>query len=211
MKSTPLAAISLAVLLLLVSASASLAQTARPGLGPSNEDPVGRPFTLPPGIILQEPIKGYHRDDCRREDEDRHDIEAGNGLYIQICLAFTNTTGAPISVQLPPGLLFVSFDDATQNGLVITVETFEIPPGDEPYFVRLRLQCANEKRDPGAYTDTFRLGPITEDPALVALLEQLGDRPLTREDTARVQRLVWQATDGSAAQTADRQWLRGGG
>lgn|SRR5690606_20525228 len=49
------------------------------------------------------------------------------GDLVRVCLGFTNTTNEAITITIPKGLIIISTDDKTQNGLVIKVETIEIP------------------------------------------------------------------------------------
>lgn len=202
---------AVALMALASPAGQALAQEPRPGLGPSTADPVGRPFEWPPGLIPEQPVKGYDADDCRRRPGETHDEERGVALYVRLCLGVTNTTPSPIRLELPAGLLFVSFDDETQNGLLITVETFEIPPGDEPYYIALNLWCANADRSPASYMDAYEVGPITEDRKIVDLITQIGNRTITLDDHTTVQDLIWHATDGQEVEPRQQRWLRNQG
>ncbi|WP_292035648.1 MULTISPECIES: hypothetical protein [unclassified Brevundimonas] len=180
----------------------------RPGIGRSDEDPVGKPFELPAGLVLQEPIDGHDRDRCKREGE-ATDLKIGHGTSVDVCLSFTNTTPEPIQVSLPAGLIVVSISDETQNGLLIITETFEVPPGDDPYFVRLGLHCLNIGRAPGGARDFFKLGPVTEDEQLlsvIALLDGLKIRD-DLDDHIGVQDYVWNVSDNQRLYDHDRAWL----
>lgn len=179
----------------------------RPGIGRSTAEPTGTALELPVGLMSPERFAGYSEDHCRRDDDSRTDLEIGHGLNVQVCLSLINTTAQPITLSLPAGLIFVSWDDETQNGLLITTETFEIPPGDEPFFVRLGLHCLNIGRSPSGLGDDFRLGPVTGDPLLHRLLERLDGHQLTDEDVMYVQNLVWNATDDISLTPPDRAWL----
>ena len=101
----------------------------------------------------------------------------------------------------------MSVEDSTQNGLLLNVETFEIPPGDEPYFVKMLLWCANADRSPGGIGDDFQIGPITEDPGIVNLIRNLAGRPLTQDHWAAIQDVVWNVTDGKELTPRARAWL----
>lgn len=183
------------------------ADDARPGIGPSRERPVGREFDWPPGIAVPDRFHGYVNNHCRRPEEREADEVRGVGNHVRLCLSVINTTSAPIRLELPAGLLFVSVEDKTQTGLLINVETFEIPPGDEPYFVKLLLWCANADRSPGGIGDDFLIGPVTEDPGIVALIQRLAGRPIAEQDWAAVQDVVWNVTDGKELTPRARAWL----
>lgn len=201
------ALIGLLFAVLLVGGPPALASDDRAGIGSSKAWPAGRTFEWPEGLAVPEVFHGYHNNDCRRREKRKPDAERGVGNYVQICLGMINTTGAPIRLELPAGLLFVSVEDDTQNGLLINVETFEIPPSDEPYFVRLNLWCANADRSPGGLGDDFNIGPVTEDAGIVALIQTLAGRTITRDDWAAVQDLVWQVTDGKELTPRARAFL----
>ncbi len=186
------------------------AQDARPGIGPSTERPVGRQFEWPAGVVPPDRFQGYSENDCRRRPEEPTDEVRGLETYVRICLALYNTTSAPIRVDLPAGLLFVSVDDETQNGLLINLETFEIPPGDEPYFAKLYLWCANANRSPSGYMDEYETGPVTEDRKILDVINRLAGRPLTQEDVRFVQAVIWSATDDKELADYEQAWLHGG-
>lgn len=201
-------ALALAVMSFEPTVARAAASDPRPGIGRSDEDPVGQPFNLPPGLILKEPIDGHDQDRCKREGEPT-DLRIGHGTNVDLCLSFTNTTPAPIQVRLPAGLIFVSLSDETQNGLLIITETFEVPPGDNPYFVRLALHCLNIGRAPGGARDFFRIGPITEDERLLSVIAMLDGLKIRDdlEDHVGVQDYVWNASDNERLYDHDRTWL----
>lgn len=201
-----LASLALAAALLTVGSSPSAAAD-RPGVGPQTGMPVGEAFAWPAGLVIQEPVEGFDRSKCRRPDETDPDHTLGVGVYVRLCLSFINTTAHPIRVELPAGLTFVSFDDETQNGLLVIVESFEVPPGDQPVFVKLALQCLNHERGPSASWDTFRPGPVTTDSKLVALIESPAGRTFeTEADILRLQNLVWNVTDDRELSPDERRW-----
>ncbi|KAK0351079.1 hypothetical protein LTR94_026423, partial [Friedmanniomyces endolithicus] len=150
---------------------------------------------------------GYDPNDCRRRPEEPTNEERGLRTNVRTSMAVLNTTSTPIRLELPAGLLFVSIDDETQNGLLINVEAFEIPPGDEPYFVKLTMWCANADRSPSSYTDEFELGPVTEDQKILRAIAQLAGRSLTQRDAHIVQDIIWSATDGKELDDYHREWL----
>lgn len=206
-----LASAMLSIVLLVISTVTAMAQDHRPGMGPSTDRPVGRTFDWPPGLVVPHHFKGYDPNDCRRRPEDPTDEARGLQTYVRIYLAVMNTTPAPIRLTLPAGLLFVSVDDETQNGLLISVETFEIPPGDEPYFVKLTVWCANENRSPSSSRDEFELGPVTDDQRILQAIEQLAGRTLVQADAHIVQDIIWHATEGKELDDYHHEWLGRGG
>lgn len=185
------------------------AQDARPGIGPSTERPIGQTFEWPEGLATPERFKGYDANDCRRQPEEPTDETRGLQTYVRVCLAVLNRTQSTIRLDLPAGLIFVSVDEETQNGLLIKLETFEIPPGEEPYFVKLYMWCANADRSPSAYWDEYELGPVTEDQKILRVIRQLAGRELTQDDVGIVQGILWNATDGKELSDYHHTWLAG--
>ncbi|WP_292035642.1 MULTISPECIES: hypothetical protein [unclassified Brevundimonas] len=167
---------------------------------------MGAEFAWPAGIVVQEPIDAFDEDRCGAE-EDRPLKATGASGNVRLCLSLINTTSRPIQVRLPAGLIFVSLDTESQNGLLLQIETFEVPPGDMPYFVDVGLQCLNAGRSPGFIGDRYRPGPVTEDPALLDFVALIQDKALTLENAAVVQDTLWRITDGEGLTAADRREL----
>ena len=160
-------------------------QETRPGIGDVAGEPVGAAFDWPPGIVVPEPIDAFDEDRCGREEE-RPLKSTGASGNVRLCLSLVNTTSRPIQVTLPAGLIFVSLDTESQNGLLLQVETFEVPPGDEPVFLDIGLQCLNAGRSPAFIGDQYRLGPVTEDPSLLEFMDLIRDKVLTLDNAAVV-------------------------
>lgn len=192
----PVAIAAIAMLLPLSTPTSSFAQQAAPfpGLGSSAAAPIGRAFSLPPGLTLLQPIKTY--DEARPQDcgnKDRKQAYGSDGSLIALCLMFSNKTNRPITVTFPPGLIFVSRNLDTQNGMLLQSITIEVPPGPA-FFAPLLLYCANENRHPGRPRDLFDLGPITDAPQFDRLFRQLKDKDLS--DAGQLgQALVWGLTN----------------
>ncbi|SEU31759.1 hypothetical protein [Stigmatella erecta] len=174
------------------------------GVGPSTARPKGTPFQLPQGLTVKNPIKGFDETDCYKEDQEDRE-EKGSGDLVQLCLQFSNTTPNTISVELPPGLIFISFNTETQNGLLVQVETFEVPPGE--HSVHLRLFCLNSGRSGADPRDDYELGPVLneKDPVWV-LMNLLKDKaPLDANSTSKIQAALWNITDGDGLTRVDEE------
>lgn len=178
----------------------------RAGMGPSTARPMGTAYTLPAGLQLKEPIDGFDKFECYR-DEQKDRPERGDGGLVRLCLQFTNTTQQPITVRFPEGLIFISLSDETQNGLLLKLETFEVPPG--PYSVDLLLACLNANRDVTAPGDDYTLGPVTTDPDVKELLDLVKDKELTADTSPIVQNALWNITDHEGLTPQDRANLNG--
>lgn len=158
----------------------------RPGIGRSTEPPVGAPFALPAGLTLESPIYGYAPEDPEKCD-DKYDDEAyGHGALVRVCLIFNNTTGAPINVTLPPGLIVVSRSSRVQNGMLTQSVTFEVPAGQR-FFAPVIMYCVNGPRSPSATVHQFDLGPVTRYPDFQELFDILEGKDISREDAGEIQ------------------------
>ncbi len=179
----------------------------RPGMGPSKERPVGTTYTLPTGVELAKPIKG---DDpyCIPQDQKEKD-KKGTGGLVRLCLNFSNTTQLPITVVFPPGLVFISDSDVSQNGMVLQNVTIEVPAGRPQFFVPLYLTCLNKTRESTAGAqDTYSVGPVTQDSSMQELTGLLQNKTLPLVDPNNtIQTAVWHITDGSGMTASDRDAL----
>lgn len=147
-----------------------------PGLGNSTATPTGKPFTLPTGIELRQPIKPYNSSrphDCGNKDEKK--AHGTDGHLIALCLMFANRSSAPINVALPPGLIFRSRNAKKQNGILVQSQTIEVPAA-AVFYAPLRLYCANGNRPGPGSDDLYDLGPITDAPQLITLFRKLAAR-----------------------------------
>ncbi len=179
-----------------------------PGLGRSKETPSGPAFKLPEGLTLENPIIAYSPEnpvDCG----DKYSDEAnGSGEEVQICLIFHNTTNAPITLTLPPGIIFVATNDDVQNGITVQKIAIEVPPG-ERYFAPMFAYCVNEDRSTTGMDDRYELGPAVQYEDFQEMFSLLEGKQLTREDAAYVQGVVHNVAQGEGLSAADRATLQG--
>ncbi|MCP3139161.1 hypothetical protein [Pyxidicoccus xibeiensis] len=185
-------------------------QQDRPGLGSSDKPPEGQRFTLPTGVELAGPIKGYSAfepDKCFPAEEPK-----GAGALVRVCLPLRNTTNTtgnplPISITLPPGFTVISDNLSTQNGIILQRQTVVVTPGQTIY-LPLYLFCLNENRDPSSTAATFQLGPTiqyTDFQELYRLLEQKTLDP--EEQYAELQTAVWRLSEGESLTSGDRNFI----
>ncbi|WP_247237812.1 hypothetical protein [Telluribacter sp. SYSU D00476] len=169
-------------------------EASKRGFGKSTEFPVGREFTLPAGITLQSdtiPAFDKFECDCKKGEA----CERGSGGLVKVCLNFQNSTQGPITVTLPLGLIFVSITEEVQNGLLIKVETFEVP-ADGYLSIGLNLYCLNAVRDVPSPYDKFVLGPVTENAEIAELARLIEGKDLgAAESKIAIQNAVWDITD----------------
>jgi hypothetical protein len=178
------------------------------GMGASSAAPTGQPLALPPGVQLEKPIKGENADCVPKDQKDTP--RTGSGGYVHLCLGFRNSTALPITVVLPPGLIFVSDDQAYQNGILLQVTTIEVPAGSAVYYVPLFLYCLNEGRMPTVGPqNTYSTGPVSDDGAVLELLSLLKDKPLPLLTDLTAQEALWHITDGDGLTQDDRSAIAG--
>ncbi|HMR93290.1 MAG TPA: thioester domain-containing protein [Chitinophagaceae bacterium] len=175
------------------------------GIGHSPETPSGAAFHLPEGIELaNNVIKGYNRNECacRKEDVACH---RGSGKLESVCPGFTNTTNQTIMVTVPSGLVIIATSTETQNGLVIQIETFEVPANSTVYY-SVGAYCLNAGRSPSFTGDKFEFGPITQNEHIRELTELVKNKRIDTDDaSATVQAALWNITDGDGLTSYDRQ------
>lgn len=164
-----------------------------PGMRDSEASPVGDPLVLPDGVELVDPVLTYNffdEEDCKNP-EGAPDQTIGNDAgAVHLCLVFRNRTGRPITVELPPGLIFESENLDLQNGMLIQKASIEVPAGQ--ISVKAKLDCINVTRISAiAFTGgRYHLGPVTRHPHIVEALGLLADRDLSDVNAAAQAHIV---------------------
>ena len=146
-----------------------------PGLGVSEAMPEGPPFELPEGLTLEDPIRGYNGSDPEDCDYKYAEQGVGKGEQVRICLMLNNQTDAPITLQLPPGLIFVSRKLQHQNGMIAQRISIEVPAKTR-YFQPLFAYCVNSSRDSSSLESEYELGPVATQPRFQAFFRFLEDK-----------------------------------
>jgi hypothetical protein len=167
----------------------------RPGFSRSEAPPEGQTFTLPVGLELQQPVQGYHTADPTECDEKYEDEAQGHGDLVRLCLIFRNTTNQPITLQLPPGLIFVSRNRAVQNGMLAQRVAILVPAGAR-FFQPLFLYCVNSERDSASREQYFDLGPVTQYSDFQELFRLLENKTVTNQNFGVVQQAMTDLSDG---------------
>ncbi|SEI50643.1 hypothetical protein SAMN05216327_10294 [Dyadobacter sp. SG02] len=142
------------------------------GFGRSEERPEGVPFVWPVGLrLVGEPGTG---DECFDAIYKQKRL-FGHGGGVAVCLNFYNETDKPITLKLPPGLMFVSKTVEAQNGLLLTVVTIEVPP-KEQYLAQLNMMCVNPPRSSSSGYEYEAQPIVTDHPALRPLIDLLANK-----------------------------------
>ncbi|NPC74894.1 MULTISPECIES: hypothetical protein [Corallococcus] len=179
-----------------------------PGLGFSREAPLGQAFTLPAGLTLENPIVAYSPENPVDCDDKYSDEAKGTGEEVRVCLIFNNTTNAPITVTLPPGLILVSTNDDVQNGIIVQTVSIVVPPG-ERYFAPMFAYCVNENRSTTGNDDRYELGPTVQHKDFQDMFSLLAGKDISKEEAARIQSVVDHVAQGEGLSAADRATLQG--
>ena len=160
--------------------SASAAGAELHGFGDSLALPTGEPWVLPEGIELVAAIESYNYldpDSCKHPDAPAMNRLGPEGL-VHLCLQFRNTTHQPISVRLPPGLIFISESQKNQHGMVVQTETLEVP-SNQYLFAPINLDCMNASRSAPGIGFPYRVGPVTDNADIQEALRLLDDKDLS--------------------------------
>lgn len=105
---------------------------------------------------------------------------------------------------LPAGLLFRSVQSGVQHVLVLKPQV--VVCGTSPASCELGVFCCNEHRHMPRASDTFELGPITDNPGLEEIIGLVRDKDISGS-LWMVQRAVWMLTDSTGLTQAYRDSL----
>jgi len=173
------------------------------GMGDSTAAPTGAAWTWPNGVQVSDPIKGD--DPFCVPPEQAATPPVGHGGLVRLCLGFHNTGLVPVTVTLPPGLIFVSNSLEGQNGLVLTLTTIVVPVTSTTFHVPVYLYCLNLGRhNTAGAQDTYEPGPVTDDPSVLELLALLQGKQVTPAFDFKLQQILWDITENGGLTQEDR-------
>ena len=146
------------------------------GFAESNEEPEGSALVLPEGLSFEgiEPYDILDETDCNGQPR----VGAPAEGCVPLCLLFRNTSQHPVTLQLRPGLIFISKEIKIQNGILIQKVSKEIP-AKQYLYVPIRAQCINPGRFFPGVGDAFRMGPVTQNGPMLDLIKKLATKNLT--------------------------------
>lgn len=178
-----------------------------PGWGESDADPVGAPFELPEGLVLNGPFHHYNASDPKDCDDKYENEAAGAGSLVQICLVVRNTTARPLLLELPPGLIFTSRSRQVQNGVLMHKVALEIPAG-AVFFQPLFLHCTNSGFDPSSHEEQgYDIGSVQTHPAVQDVIALIADKQVDRWYFPIVSQAVTDLGDGGKLRAHTRRGL----
>jgi len=173
------------------------------GMGDSTAAPTGRAWSWPQGLQVDDPVKGD--DPSCVPPEQPATPPVGHGGLVRVCLGFRNTGLVPVTVTLPPGLIFVSNSLEGQNGLVLTVTTIVVPVTSTTFYVPVYAYCLNLGRhNTAGAQDTYQAGPLTDDPSVLELLTLLQGKQVTPAFDFKLQEILWDITENGGLTQDDR-------
>lgn len=157
--------------------------------------PIGTAFVLPSGVELVggEISRNVTEGPCVALQP----IEYG-GDQLPACITFKNTTAVDITVKFPAGLVFLSKDPETQNGIILQEHDVVVPAGETTSF-RFALFCLNEHCYFGDTTTRFTFGNVSSDPVMLELVALVRGRKMDRNAVSTaffLVRAVWDVTGG---------------
>ena len=172
-----------------------------PGLGETGGTPQGTTFSLPDGITVTGDVTGDICEDAT--------FTIGSGHYVTVCVGLRNNTEHEKTITFPAGLVLISTTDDYQNGVVLTTETFVIPPKQTIRFV-FHTYCGNASRSSASSSAVYTFGPVTNSKLIVRLINDLKNKKISIVDymngeevddeydtiASTVQSLLWMITDG---------------
>lgn len=148
------------------------------GFGRSQERPEGVPFVWPKGLrLVDKPGTGYECFDAIH----KHKRLYGHSGNVALCLNFYNETNKPIMLTLPPGLMYISKTVEAQNGLLLTVVSILVPPGEQ-FPVQLNMMCVNPPRSSSPGYEYEEQPIVTDLPVLRPLIKMLQNKRCNYED-----------------------------
>jgi len=171
-----------------------------PGLGETGGTPQGTTFSLPDGITVVGDITGQLCDEAT--------FTIGSGHYVTVCVGLSNDTEQEKTITFPAGLVLISTTDNYQNGVVLTTESFAIPPKQTIRFV-FHTYCGNASRSSASSSAVYTFGPITNSKLITRLINDLKNKKISVVDymngddvddefetiASTVQALLWMITD----------------
>jgi hypothetical protein len=193
----------------------------QPGFGKDRRPPRGTPLSLPAGVqVVSAPLTGADDDgNCSGTQLE----PVGSGFMVRACLEMTNTSGGPVEVVFPPGLVIVSASETYQNGLLVERVVVTVPPtppgpggadagtsGTVTVKVPLHMYCINLDGAPSDSAARYTLGPVTDHPQMREVFELMEGKDIAGdgERVESLQKALYNITERSGLTDDDRETLR---
>ena len=156
-------------------------------------------------VDIRGEIRGCTTPDCRPPSS------FGSGMdLVDVVVEFGNAGGAPITVSIPSGFVFVSSSGTFQDGLLLDSVNVTVPASGSVR-VLLSLYCLQQDRAAATADAVYRWGELTTNPGILAILGV--PRPHGVADGSvsamAVQFSLWEVTNGKGALSAAQLGLLG--
>jgi len=186
------------------------------GLGNNSGEPTGEEFELPTFVKIIGEIRGGEMPGAKTNIDksipapqlkDGIFTAYGTGTYVHVYMGFLNTLGADIVLNIPGGLMFQDNTRYTQHGVIL--QDAHIPIGaNDTVYVKLEAYCLNKEITGGGnYNTIYEMGPVTNYPDLVQIIDILKTKQLPIGNEYSIQTIIWNVTDGTGITEADIDYL----
>jgi hypothetical protein len=185
--------------------AATSAAACKAGTEAPYASPAGAAFILPAGVTLEGDIGGDLSGDTKEHCKNAEDVEYASDVVLA-CVGLRNAGSADVVVTFPAGLAFVAKTAETTNGILVHQHDVTVPAG-LTYFA-FRPASLNQACQPGAATDHYTFGNVTNDSKLVEVLTLAKTKKVNGDVGAQaVQKMIWDVTDGSGVTDEHRTQL----
>jgi len=137
--------------------------------------------------------------------------QVGSGMeLVELVVELGNASAVPTTVTIPAGFVFVSNSGTYQDGLLFDSVNITVPASGSVRAL-FRLYCLQQDREVASADATYRLGAVTTNPGLLAILALPRSRPVADGSLSAtaVQFSLWEVTDGRGALSSTQLDLLG--
>jgi hypothetical protein len=151
-------------------------------IGPSNFEPSGTQWYLKATVRMVK-LTG---------------AKTGNNPTGLFGLDFTgqSLTADTASDTMPAGLVLRSLTSPVQHMIIAKGQRIVVPAGHDT-LITIGTFCCNESRNVPSFTDSFAIGPITDNTELQEIVSITRFKRLNSSNVLTVQNAVWSVTDGN--------------
>lgn len=104
-------------------------------------------------------------------------------------------TADTASDSMPPGLILRSLSSPVQHMIIAKGQPIVVPAGHDT-LITIGTFCCNELRDVPSDSDSFAIGPMTDNTELQEIVSITKFKQLGASNVQTVQNAVWSVTDG---------------
>lgn len=186
------------------------------GLGKNSGTPSGTVFNLPTGITIEGDIRGGYDFSAAASGYFKKEIISlpaavgtrasysdyvpyGSGFFVNLYIKFKNSRSSDVILEIPAGLIFISVSGTYQHGFVLQKALIPIPANKEVYAL-IYSYCLNADRHASDETEKYTLGPVTDHPLLLQIVDIMRNKKVPSNTTESstilsIQNIIWGVTD----------------